>query len=137
MLSKYDEFVEEKNIPRLEIVCMHHHLISIPDTGCTSVVGISHAGDALRACLESGVDVVICGHKHRPWMWNLGKLLIVYTGTACSSRYKGVFDDIYNIIDINNNKVHDDIKMVVGKKIPLPDIVKKFKQEIRTQELPT
>lgn len=99
------------------------------------IVGISDAGDALRACLESGVDVVICGHKHRPWMWNLGKLLIVFAGTACSWRYRGVFDDTYNIIDINNNKVHVDIKLVGGRKIPLSEIVKSFKQEVRTQAL--
>lgn len=136
-ISKYNEYTEDKNIPRLKIVCMHHHLISIPDTGYTNVVGISDAGDALRACLESGVDVVICGHKHRPWMWNLGKLLIVYAGTACSWRYRGVFDDTYNIMDIKNNKVQVDIKMVGGKRVPLLDIVKRFKQQVRTQALPS
>ena len=45
---------------------MHHHLISIPDTGYTNVVGISDAGDVLRTCLENEVDLVVCGHKHRP-----------------------------------------------------------------------
>lgn len=47
-----------------------------------------------------------------------------------------MFDDTYNIIDIKNNKVHVDIKMVGGKKVPLSDIVKRFKQEVRTQVLP-
>lgn len=70
-------------------------------------------------------------------MWNLGKLLIVYTRTACSWRYRGVFDDTYNIIDIKNNKVHVDMKMVGGKKVPLSEIVKRFKQEVRTQSLPS
>src|ERR1051325_2514883 len=129
-LGKYNNF-------KTKIVAMHHHLIAIPDTGYTNVVGISDAGDALRACLESGVDVVICGHKHRPWMWNLGRLLIVYAGTACSWRYRGVFDDTYNIIDIKNNKVHVDMKIVGGKRVPLIDIVKRFKQQVRTQTLPS
>ena len=53
---------------------MHHHLIAIPDTGYANVVGILDAGDTLRACLESKVDLVLCGHKHRPWLWNLGSL---------------------------------------------------------------
>jgi hypothetical protein len=69
-------------------------------------------------------------------MWNLGKLLIVYAGTVCSWRYRGVFDDTYNIIDIKNNKVQVDIKMVGGKKVPLLDIVKRFKQKVRTEALP-
>ncbi len=50
---------------------MHHHLIAIPDTGYTNVVGISDAGDVLRTCLANDVDIVICGHKHRPWIWDL------------------------------------------------------------------
>ena len=49
---------------------MHHHLIAIPDTGYTNVVGISDAGDVLRTCLANDVDIVICGHKHRPWIWD-------------------------------------------------------------------
>jgi Icc protein len=47
-----------------------------------------------------------------------------------------VFDDTYNIIDIKNNKVQVDIKMVGGKKVPLLDIVKRFKQKVRTEALP-
>ena len=38
---------------------MHHHLIAIPDTGYTNVVGISDAGDVLRTCLANDVDIVI------------------------------------------------------------------------------
>jgi len=74
-------------------------------------------------------------------MWNLGKLLILYAGTACSWRYRGVFDDTFNIIDIKNNKVQVDFKMVGGKsggkRVPLLDIVKRFKQQVRTQALPS
>jgi 3',5'-cyclic-AMP phosphodiesterase len=54
---------------------MHHHLIDIPDTGTDKII-IVDAGDTLRACLQSSVDLVICGHKYRPWLWNLGALQI-------------------------------------------------------------
>jgi 3',5'-cyclic AMP phosphodiesterase CpdA len=98
-----------------KIVAIHHHLISVPDTGYTNVVGISDAGDVLRTCLENEVDLVICGHKHRPWIWKLGNMKIAYAGTACSWRYRGIFKDTYNIIDINeNNEINVDMK-VVGK----------------------
>jgi 3',5'-cyclic-AMP phosphodiesterase len=58
---------------KIKIIVMHHHLIGIPDTGTDKII-IVDAGDTLRACLHSSVDLVICGHKHRPWIWNLGAL---------------------------------------------------------------
>jgi 3',5'-cyclic AMP phosphodiesterase CpdA len=120
-----------------KVVAMHHHLIAIPDTGYTNVVGISDAGDVLRTCLESKVDLVLCGHKHRPWLWNLGTLKIAYAGTACSWRYRGVFEDTYNIIEIKGSKIEVDIKVVGGKRIPLVDIVKTYEPERRKEMLPT
>jgi 3',5'-cyclic AMP phosphodiesterase CpdA len=114
---------------RIKIVAMHHHLIAIPDTGYANVVGILDAGDTLRACLESKVDLVLCGHKHRPWLWNLGSLKIAYAGTACSWRYRGVFEDTYNIIEIEQGKINVDIKIVGGKRMALSNIVKRYDQE--------
>jgi 3',5'-cyclic AMP phosphodiesterase CpdA len=127
-LSKY------KN--KIKVVAMHHHLIAIPDTGYTNVVGISDAGDTLRACLECGVDLVVCGHKHRPWIWNLGTLKIAYAGTACSWRYRGVFEDTYNIIDIKGDKINIDIKIVGGKRMPLAEVVKKYEPSEKETLLP-
>jgi Icc protein len=120
------EEVLSKHQKKTKIVVMHHHLIAIPDTGYANVVGILDAGDTLRACLESKVDLVLCGHKHRPWIWNLGALRIAYAGTASSWRYRGVFDDTYNIICVGDGKIDIDIKVVGGKRMALSDIVKKY-----------
>lgn len=120
-LTKYEN--------RTKIVAMHHHLIAIPDTGYANVVGILDAGDTLRACLESKVDLVLCGHKHRPWLWNLGTLKIAYAGTACSWRYRGIFENTYNIIDIKDGKINVDIKIVGGKRMPLSNIVKRYESK--------
>ncbi len=123
ILKNYDN--SDKQIKK--IVAMHHHLIAIPDTGYTNVVGISNAGDVLRTCLENNVDLVVCGHKHRPWLWDLGTLKIAYAGTASSWRYRGVFEDTYNIIDIlEDNKIKVDLKVVGGKRMPLSEIVNRY-----------
>jgi 3',5'-cyclic-AMP phosphodiesterase len=123
MLRKYND--------KKKIVAMHHHLIAIPDTGYTNVVGILDAGDTLRACLEAKVDLVLCGHKHRPWLWNLGSLKIAYAGTACSWRYRGIFEDSYNIVEIKDEQLEVNIKIVGGKRMPLSDVVKRYESEIR------
>lgn len=138
ILKKYYNNYQHNNNDNTQItkiVAMHHHLIAIPDTGYTNVVGISDAGDVLRTCLENNVDLVICGHKHRPWLWNLGTMKIAYAGTACSWRYRGVFEDTYNIIDIGeDNKINVDIKIVGGKRIPLSEVVNRYEPEDRDTE---
>jgi 3',5'-cyclic AMP phosphodiesterase CpdA len=139
-MGNYSEEINSEEIrgrKRVKIVAMHHHLVAIPDTGYTNLVGVSDAGDMLRACLESGVDLVVCGHKHRPWMWKLGRLQIAYAGTACSWRYRGIFQDTYNIINIDK---HGEIKLelkIVGQKakVPLSDVVKKYKPEQMMKDL--
>ena len=109
-----------------KIVAMHHHLIGIPDTGTDKNV-VFDAGDTLRACLQSKVNLVLCGHKHRPWVWKLGPLEIAYAGTASSSRFRGFFECSYNIIDIKNGKSNIDMKIVGGKRFPLSDLVERYK----------
>jgi Icc protein len=120
------ENILNQHTEKTKIVVMHNHLIAIPDTGYANVVGILDAGDTLRACLESKVDLVLCGHKHRPWIWNLGALQIAYAGTASSWRYRGVFDDTYNIINVDRGKIEIDIKVVGGKRQALSEIIKKY-----------
>jgi 3',5'-cyclic AMP phosphodiesterase CpdA len=110
-----------------KIVAMHHHLIGVPDTGTDKIV-IVDAGDILRTCLQYKVDLVLCGHKHRPWLWNLEALDIAYAGTASSSRFRGFTRNTYNIIEIHDDgKVNIDLKMVGGRRLPLIDILKKHK----------
>ena len=123
-MQKTIEEFEEKQ--KKIIIAMHHHLIAIPDTGTDKIL-ILDAGDTLRACLESHVDLVLCGHKHRPWIWNLGPLQIAYAGTASTSRFRGFFQNSYNIINIKDADLTINLKIVGGKSIPLSDLVSNYK----------
>lgn len=111
---------------KIKIVAMHHHLIGIPDTGTDKII-VLDAGDALRICLQSKVDLVLCGHKHRPWLWKLGALEIAYAGTASSERFRGFFENSYNIIEVQNKKFRVDIKIVGKKRFPLSELVERYK----------
>jgi len=112
---------------RVKILAMHHHLVGIPDTGSDRVTAID-AGDVLRTILQTNVDIVLCGHKHRPWVWNFGNLQIVNAGTASSERVRGLFENTYNIITIKGKKIAVDLKIVGGKRTPLENIVKNYYQ---------
>lgn len=115
----------QKYKDKVKILAMHHHLIGIPDTGSDRVTVID-AGDVLRTILSTKVNLVLCGHKHRPWIWNFSSLSIVNAGTASSERVRGLFSNTYNIITIKNKKIHVDLKIVGGKKIPLESIVEHY-----------
>jgi putative phosphoesterase len=112
---------------KIKIVAMHHHLIPIPDTGSDQLTVVD-AGDVLRTVLDTQVDVVLCGHKHRPWAWNFGKLTVVNAGTASSERLRGLFENTYNILTISNKKVQVDLKIVGGKRLPIDEIMNKYSQ---------
>lgn len=114
---------------KVKILAMHHHLIAIPDTGSDELTVVD-AGDVLRTILDAKVDLVLCGHKHRPWMWNLGNLLVVNAGTATSERVRGLFENSYNIITVSGKKVSVDLKIVGGRRMPLDEIVKNYSQDL-------
>ena len=128
-LRKYDS--DNNKNKKIKIIAMHYHLIAIPDTGTDKII-IVDAGDTLRACLQSGVDLVICGHKRRPWVWNLGALQIAYAGTTSSTRYRGFFKNAYNIINIKAGKASVDIKIGGGKRTSLSEIVEKYRPYLET-----
>ena len=107
------------------ILAMHHHLIGIPDTGSDRLT-IIDAGDVLRATLDSNVNLVLCGHKHRPWLWDFNNLLIANAGSTSSERVRGFFENSYNIVDITNGKIRVDLKVVGGKRTPLKDISQNY-----------
>ena len=110
---------------KIKILAMHHHLIGIPDTGSERVT-ILDAGDVLRTILDTNVDLVLCGHKHRPWIWDFNNLSIVNAGTASSERMRGLFENTYNIIKVEKNNLSVDLKIVGGKRIPLKSIVENY-----------
>ena len=115
----------QKYKDKVKILAMHHHLVGIPDTGSDRVTVID-AGDVLRTILDTKVDLVLCGHKHRPWIWNFKDLSIVNAGTASSDRSRGLFENTYNIITIKDKKIQVDLKIVGGKRMPLEDIVRNY-----------
>jgi len=110
---------------KITILAMHHHLIGIPDTGSERVT-ILDAGDVLRTILDTNVDLVLCGHKHRPWIWRFNNLSIVNAGATSSERMRGLFENTYNIVNVDKNKLQIDLKIIGGKRIPLEDIVKNY-----------
>ena len=68
------------------IIALHHHIISIPQTGRERNV-LSDAGDILKTITTHEVDLVLSGHKHVPNIWKINETLIVNTGSLCSNKF--------------------------------------------------
>ena len=106
-----------------KIVVIHHHLIQVPDTGPDNIPVID-AGDTLRGILESEVNLVLAGHRHRPWRWVLRDTQIIHAGTLSSERFRGFFANSYNIIKLDGKRVDARLKIVGGKSMSYEDVTK-------------
>ena len=120
-----------KQSDKVKIVVMHHHVVQVPDTG-TDRITIVDAGDVLKSLLAAKADIVLCGHRHRPWMWKINDMLIAHAGTVSSERTRGYFANTYNIVDVSEKSGAAKVwlKVIGGKKVDMSEIVSEKKTYI-------
>ena len=108
-----------------KIFALHHHLISIPMCGRERDVPVD-AGDVLNLLNELKVNLVLCGHKHVPWIWKLNDMIILNAGTVSTSRTKARIKQSYNLIEINDNKKIEIFRMFSNGEKNKTNLVKHF-----------
>ena len=104
-----------------KLVMMHHHLVPVPDTG-PNTIPILDAGDVLRSFDRSRPDLVVCGHRHRPWRWVLNGMPIIHAGSFSSERLRGFFSNSYNVIKIDRSGFKAWLKIVGGPRLEFKKI---------------
>jgi 3',5'-cyclic-AMP phosphodiesterase len=104
----------------LKIFAMHHHLIPVPGTGRERNI-VHDAGDVLEVLVDSDVDIVLCGHKHVPYIWRMEDIYILTAGTVSSLRLRGKIEPNYNIVYIRDDAIDiyrrypfDRIEKIIG-----------------------
>lgn len=108
----------------MKIAVIHHHLIQVPDTGPDNIPVID-AGDTLRTIIECKVRLVLGGHRHRPWRWNVGPTQIIHAGTLSSERTRGFYVHSYNTIEVSRDNIDARLKIVGSKRsIRFDEVVK-------------
>lgn len=117
---------EKKNRGKFKIICLHHHLIPIPDTGLERAT-VTDAGDVIKVIQQTSPQLILCGHRHRPWKLNFGNSTIINSGTVSSLRFRGFFANSYNVIKIKDNKIDAKIKVVDNGLIDFEKILKEEK----------
>ncbi|MFQ6095843.1 MAG: metallophosphoesterase family protein [Candidatus Bathyarchaeia archaeon] len=109
---------------RVKIVAIHHHIVPVPDTGADQIT-IVDAGDVLRSLTKSNVNLVLCGHRHRPWRWQIEKMQVVHAGSVSCEKLRGFFCNSYNVIEVKNKKIEAKLKIVGGGYVDFKEIVKR------------
>ncbi|MCW3981497.1 MAG: metallophosphoesterase [Candidatus Bathyarchaeota archaeon] len=112
-----------KHQDKLKIVAIHHHVVPVPDTGADQITVID-AGDVLRSLTNANVDLVLCGHRHRPWRWKINDLKVVNAGSVSCEKLRGFFCNSYNLITITKRRIDEKLKIVNGDCVDFGDIVK-------------
>ena len=107
-LEQYPWIREQFDEPDdVKVFAIHHHLVSIPGTGRERNI-ITDAGDVLAELTRLDVDVIVSGHKHVPFFWNLNGVLLSYSGTATTKRVRGLTPPSWNeiVVDASTIKVY-------------------------------
>ena len=107
-----DECVINDNF---SIVALHHHVVSIPQTGRERNV-LSDAGDILKTLTTHEVNLVLSGHKHVPNIWKINNTLIVNAGSLCSTKLRGKNKNSYNVYNITDEEIEIYLNEVNGEK---------------------
>jgi 3',5'-cyclic-AMP phosphodiesterase len=88
----------------LKVFVLHHHLLPIPGTGRERST-VMDAGDLLEVLIHAGVDVVLSGHKHVPYVWRLEHMYVANAGTVSSMRVRGHGKPCYNVLEFADGQV--------------------------------
>jgi Icc protein len=101
-----------------KIVALHHHLLPLPGTGRERNI-IEDAGDFLELLVETGVDLVLSGHKHVPHTWHFEDLYVSNAGTVSSLRVRGYARPCYSIIEVDPGSCSISRKYPFGDKVEI------------------
>src|ERR671929_29249 len=95
-------------------VC-HHHLMPIPGTG-RERNQVLDAGDVLSLLRQSGVDLVLAGHRHVPYVWPVAGMLLVHSGTVSTLRTRGFPQPAYNLVRVAAGRISVELRVPGGER---------------------
>jgi 3',5'-cyclic AMP phosphodiesterase CpdA len=103
--ERYSWLTEQFSAPAdLKVFVLHHHLLPVPGTGRERSV-VADAGDLLEVLVRAGVNIVLSGHKHVPYVWRIEDLYVANAGTVASLRLRGYTKPCYNLLEFDGDEV--------------------------------
>lgn len=105
-----------------KILAIHHHLVSVPGTGRERNI-LWDAGDILQILSESHADLVLSGHKHVPFAWQIDGMVVSTSGTGCTRRTRGRTPPSFNLLSISADEIVVNMRNTgtdTGRRVAIP-----------------
>jgi 3',5'-cyclic-AMP phosphodiesterase len=118
----------------LRVFVCHHHLVPVPGTG-RERNQVLDAGDVLALLRRCGVDLVLSGHRHVPWVWPLAGMLLVHSGTVSTLRTRGFPHPAYNLLRIERGRISVELRVPGGERRSLGDYPRDWPDELTSREV--
>jgi 3',5'-cyclic-AMP phosphodiesterase len=118
----------------LRVFVCHHHLMPVPGTG-RERNQVLDAGDVLALLRRCGVDLVLSGHRHVPYVWPLAGMLLVHSGTAATLRTRGFPQPAYNLLRIEGGRISVELCVPGGDRWSLGDYPRDWPAELTAREI--
>jgi 3',5'-cyclic-AMP phosphodiesterase len=113
----------------LRVFVLHHHLMPIPGTG-RERNQVLDAGDVLSLLRRLGVDLVLSGHRHVPYVWPVAGMYLVHSGTVSTLRVRGFPQPAYNIIRVEDGRISVELKVPGGERRALGEYPRDWPEEL-------
>jgi 3',5'-cyclic-AMP phosphodiesterase len=113
----------------LRLFVCHHHLMPIPGTG-RERNQVLDAGDVLSLLRQCGVDVVLAGHRHVPYVWPVAGMLLVHSGTVSTLRTRGFPHPAYNVVRVEGGRISVELRVPGGERASLGEYPRDWPAEI-------
>jgi 3',5'-cyclic AMP phosphodiesterase CpdA len=91
------------------------------------------AGDVLSLLRQSGVDLVLSGHRHVPCVWPVAGMLLVHSGTVSTLRTRGFPHPAYNLVRIEDGRISVELRIRGGEGQSLGDYPRDWPEELSTR----
>jgi 3',5'-cyclic-AMP phosphodiesterase len=118
----------------LRVFVCHHHLMPVPGTG-RERNQVLDAGDVLALLRRCGVDLVLSGHRHVPYVWPLAGMLLVHSGTAATLRTRGFPQPAYNLLTVEGGRISVELCVPGGDRWSLGDYPRDWPAELTAREI--
>jgi 3',5'-cyclic AMP phosphodiesterase CpdA len=113
----------------LRIFVCHHHLMPVPGTG-RERNQVLDAGDVLSLLRQAGVDLVLSGHRHVPYVWPVAGMFLVHSGTVSTLRLRGYPHPAYNLIRLVEERISIELRVPGGDGLPLGEYPRDWPTEL-------
>ena len=117
----------------LRVFVCHHHLMPIPGTG-RERNQVLDAGDVLSLLRQCGVDLVLAGHRHVPYVWPVAGMLLVHSGTVSTLRTRGFPHPAYNLVRVANGRIAIELRIPGGEGQSLGEFPRDWPEEISARQ---